>query len=125
MVRKNDDNDEMSNAFVGVDPNLRIGNLIPTGIKLKATNLRTSKPTTSGFQLDNSRMEIMAVPDVKVEAIIRLTGGSPKEREHRYNKMVAVDDMYKALEEAQEMLIKIAELTRHIDNAITKAEGKE
>ncbi len=47
----------------------KTGPLVPTGIKLKATVISTGKATTSGFQLDNGRMEIMAAPDIKVEVI--------------------------------------------------------
>lgn len=64
-----DDKDEMENAFVELDSSFKIGSLVPTGIKLKAMYKITGKPTSSGMQLDNSRMEIMCDPTVKVEVV--------------------------------------------------------
>jgi hypothetical protein len=61
--------DEMANAFIKLDPNLRIGSMKPSGIKLKATIISTRKPASSGVQLNNTTMEIEVAPDIKVEVV--------------------------------------------------------
>lgn len=83
--------DEMSDAYVKLDPNFKFGSLVSTGIKLKAFNTTTNKPTTSGLMLDNTRMEILAVSDVKVEVF------GFKELEEKYLEAVEALRMYVSL----------------------------
>jgi len=61
--------DEMDGAFVKLDPNLKIGSMIKTGIHLKATDRKTGKPASSGVQLNNTTMEIESIPEVMVEIV--------------------------------------------------------
>ena len=69
MAQTKQENDEMEGAFVLLDPDLRIGSMVKTGIRLKATDKRTGKPASSGVQLNNSTLEIEAAPGIKVEVI--------------------------------------------------------
>lgn len=48
-------------------PTKPVGRLLGTGIKLKVTEKATGKSVNYGVQLNNTTLEIEALPDLKVE----------------------------------------------------------
>lgn len=63
----------MASANTNSPKSFSIGSLKPTGIKIRATDKITGKEVTSGIQFDNSRMEIMALPNLEI--IVYKDGG--------------------------------------------------
>ncbi len=58
--------DEMADAFIKLDPSIRIGRLVKTGIRLKVIEKETGRQVNYGVQLNNTTLEIEALSNLIV-----------------------------------------------------------